>query len=73
MEEWVKNLNNDVEKLTQHIQDIDEKLEEKYQGYPKSTTILHQYDAKSKMDWELYFTIVAMLKKIGKQLKTCIC
>ena len=59
MEEWVKKLNNDVEKLTQHIQDIDKKLEEKYQGYPESTVILHQYDVKSKMDWELYFTIVA--------------
>ena len=48
-----------IEKITFQINDMDIKLSEKYNGYPKTSVIYHRFDSDETIDWQLYFTIIS--------------
>ena len=50
---------NDVEKLMQQIEILDQRLATKYQEYPRSTVMYHQYDNDTQMSWEVYVGVVS--------------
>ena len=65
---------NDFEMIQQndvHINFMDKKLSEKYNGYPKSSVIYHRFDINKNVSWQLYFTIVSNsnLKKHWENIK----
>ena len=50
---------NDVEKLMQQIEILDQRLAKKYEEYPRSTVMYHQYDNDTQMSWEVYVGVVS--------------
>ena len=48
-----------IENLAVQINDMDTKLSEKYNGYPKTSVIYHRFDGDENIDWQLYFTIIS--------------
>lgn len=44
--------------LEEQIISNDKKLVEKYEGYPKTSVLIHTYN-KEKSDWVIYFTIIS--------------
>ena len=58
-QEIIDKIENDVEKLMQQIEILDQRLSKKYQEYPKSTVMYHQYDNDTQMSWEVYIGVVS--------------
>ena len=58
-EEMKKKDADMIENLAVQINDMDTKLSEKYNGYPKTSVIYHRFDGDEKIDWKLYFTIIS--------------
>ena len=48
-----------IEKLAIHVNNMDTKLSEKYNGYPKTSVIYHRFDSDETTVWQLYFTIIS--------------
>ena len=49
----------DVKKLNTQIAILDERLVKKYENYPSTSIIYHNYNDNTKINWQLYFTIIA--------------
>lgn len=47
-----------IKKLNMEIAILDEKLSKKYENYPSTSLIYHNYSDNSKVIWQLYFTII---------------
>lgn len=48
----------DIEKLNTQIANLDERLVKKYENYPSTSIIYHNYSDNTKINWQLYFTII---------------
>ena len=59
IQEIIDKFESDVEKLMRQIEEIDRRLAIKYQEYPKSTVMYHQYDNDAQMLWEIYIGVIS--------------